>query len=571
MRNFIILFCSLASLSAYSQSVYTQQTFDYNHLIDRYEVLSGNLSSDLFTAAKPYKRVDAVNFMRTLTDTLQSDSTTAIRPFIPSKADAFNLDYINTDNWEFNNSAGLSKKPILQYFYQKKNALYAVDNENFKLVVNPIISVWAGKETKSDKTYNYLNTRGAEVRGMIDNKVGFYTSFTDNQAMLPMYVRSGLRPVDTLKSVLMGENYLKTTPSGAVDYISARGYITFNVTKHIGVQFGHDKNFIGNGYRSLVLSENSGSYNFLKLQTKVWKFQYTNLFCQMTAVPTIYDSYFPKKYFVLHHLSTNIGKHFNVGIFESVVYGNRGGGLDINYMNPIIFYRAVEQNLGSSDNASLGGDWKLNFLRHFSWYGQVMIDEFLIKNVRARNGSWTNKQAFQSGLKYVNAFGIKNLDLQAEFNAVRPYTYAHMDNFRNYSNYLQPIAHPRGANFKEWIGILRYQPFGKLCLTSKFILVRQGADSLNSNFSTGSNILMNYSNRITHNGQADIGHRIGQGISSNLMYFEFLASYMIKHNIFIDAHITYRKQESTAVAYNQNNTLFTLGIRMNMAKKSFDW
>jgi hypothetical protein len=29
------------------------------------------------------------------------------------------------------------------------------------------------------------------------------------------------------------------------------GYFTFGVTKYIDVQFGYDKNFIGNGYRSL--------------------------------------------------------------------------------------------------------------------------------------------------------------------------------------------------------------------------------------------------------------------------------------------------------------------------------
>ena len=46
--------------------------------------------------------------------------------------------------------------------------------------------------------------------------------------------------------------HLKTT---GYDYFDARGYFTFNVTKYIDVAFGYDKNFIGNGYRSLFLSD----------------------------------------------------------------------------------------------------------------------------------------------------------------------------------------------------------------------------------------------------------------------------------------------------------------------------
>jgi hypothetical protein len=554
----------LSTIGLMAQSAYTNQSAEYNHFVDRFDILGGFPGNNIHTNFKQYLRKD----LKLVLDSLQKDSAAMIL----SKVDKFNIAYLKDDNWDLHSGQWMSRKPVLKYFYQKKNALYAVDQKYLKLIVNPVISVWAGKETKSDKSYNYQNTRGLELRGTIDEKVSFYTSFTDNQAMLPGYVRASLTPIDTLKPVLMGENYIKTNSKGGVDYISARGYVNFKVTKHIGLQFGHDKNFVGNGYRSLILSDNSGNYNFLKLETKIWKIKYTNLFCQLTAFPTPYDSYFPKKYFTLHHLSTNIGKHLNIGVYESVIYGNRGGGgLDINYLNPIIFYRSVEQNLGSSDNASLGMDWKLNFLKHFSWYGQVVIDEFLIKNIRARNGSWTNKQAFQTGLKYMNAFGIHNLDLQAELNSVRPYTYSHLDNYRSYTNYLQPLAHPRGANFKELVGLVRFQPIGRLMLTGKAIYIKQGLDSLNNRLSSGSDLLQNYSQRLLHSGQADIGHKIGQGIAVNLYYIEFNASYMVKHNIFLDLTMVHRKQTTSYVPYKYNSTIITLGLRMNIGKKSYDW
>jgi hypothetical protein len=58
----------------------------------------------------------------------------------------------------------------------------------------------------------------------------------------------------------------------------------------------------------------------------------------------------------------------------------------------------------------------------------------------------------QLGAKYINALGIKNLDLQLEYNRVRPFTYSHRDSVANYTHYNQPMAHPLGANFSETIG-----------------------------------------------------------------------------------------------------------------------
>ena len=34
----------------------------------------------------------------------------------------------------------------------------------------------------------YINTRGIEIRGSVDEKIGFYTLLTDNQAVFPHYV-----------------------------------------------------------------------------------------------------------------------------------------------------------------------------------------------------------------------------------------------------------------------------------------------------------------------------------------------------------------------------------------------
>ena len=43
----------------------------------------------------------------------------------------------------------------------------------------------------------------------------------------------------------------------------------------------------------------------------------------------------------------------NIGLFESIVF-SRPNHFELQYLNPVIFYRTVEQMVGSPDNAMIG-------------------------------------------------------------------------------------------------------------------------------------------------------------------------------------------------------------------------
>ena len=198
-----------------------------------------------------------------------------------------------------------AKKPLLKYFYEKKSDFYSFHNNDFDLHLNPVLYLGYSNESNSS-VHPFINTRGVELRGMIDKKVGFITFLAENQIIFPTYVRDRIASDDAVPN----ENYfrkLSENASNTMDFVTARGYITFKATKHIDVQFGHDKNFIGNGYRSMILSDYSGNYLFLKLSTQVWKIKYTNIFAQM-SVPSLASTNLTiyKKFFTFHHLSLNI-------------------------------------------------------------------------------------------------------------------------------------------------------------------------------------------------------------------------------------------------------------------------
>lgn len=546
------------------QSAFVPLNQDYYHLVDRYEILYNKFANLVYTTTKPYTRKGVANFADSIRKANQTQG------FSLTPTDQFNIQYLLNDNAEWADSVNnLSKFSIFKTFYKTKADFLQVKTKNFDFHINPVIYFNYGQENYSTGISNrnigeertYINTRGVEFRGMIGKRLSFYAFLTDNQAFFPKYARN---KIDELNAV-PNEGFWKKMDNGGVDYFTAKGYITFNILKNVSLQFGHDKNIYGVGHRSLFLSDFSSNYLFLKLNTQIWKFNYTNIFAQMTADVLAANDVFPKKYAVFHHLGINITRNLNIGLFESVVYARKDGRIndtfEFGYLNPIMFYRSVEQNLGSADNSLLGMDFKWNFLNRFQLYGQILLDEFVLKEFLQENkGWWANKQALQLGAKWIDI--VPNMDLQVETNIIRPYTYTHFNNeeLSNYANYKQAIAHPLGANFYEYIGILRYQPVPQLALTAKLIYARSGQDKTGKNW--GSNILLDNTTRVQ-----DYGNSTAQGIKTSLLFADFTASYQFRHNLFIDAKFLYRNLDSEIDEQKSKTTMISLSLRLNIAQR----
>ena len=565
MKRIFLFLAVLAPLCLFGQSNYASLNESYYHLLDRYEVKSGQLIPHLFTTIKPYKRSDIVSFL---------DSANQLGVFT-SASDKFNFEYFQNDNWEWARpETNDSQKPILKYFYKKKSDLLFVDEDpDFDLHVNPVLYAGAGKDSESDDLM-FINSRGVEIRGMLDKKIGFYMYLTENQTRVPSYVAQTIMDSAGVGSypVIPHEGFWKgfKTDQG-YDFFQARGYISFEATKHLNIQFGHDRFFIGNGQRSLIFSDHAPPSLFLKGNVKVWRLNY--LFSLNRMVANVKgdasglrgSNKYPDKYVAFHHLSINIGRKLNIGLFESVVFNsNDSTSFEWSYLNPVIFYRAVEQQFGSSDNVILGMDFKWNAFKGVSLYGQFVLDEFVLENIKEGNGWWANKFGVQAGIKYYDAFGVSNLDLQAEANVVRPYTYSHDTPYGSYTNYMQPIAHPLGANFKEIIGIARYQPIPRLNLTGKLMLMQVGRDT--TTFNWGNDIL-----KVNTTREKNFGNTIGQGVKNDILFATFTASWQLKHNLFIDGTIVIRRSESPYVYYNNNTTLTSVALRWNIPQRLYEF
>jgi hypothetical protein len=480
-----------------------------------------------------------------------------------TKIDLYNAERALMANSEWTSLRFPSKKPVLKNFCNTPSDLFAVHVKDFDLVINPAIQFVISKE-KDNNDKLFLNTRGLIIRGRIANKIGFYSYLSDNQERDPSYVQQWISD----RTAVPGAGfYKKFKAPGGVDYFDARGYFTFNVTKYIDVAFGYDRNFIGNGYRSMLLSDFSAPNLFLKLNTRIWKINYQNLFMELAnADPVTGDHLKGKKYLTIHHLDIGVTKWLNIGLFEAITFG-RVNHIEFSYLNPIIFYRSVEQQNGSPDKAKVAMDLKANVAKRFQFYGQVLLDEFVLSEIKKNRGFWANKWAIQMGVKYIDAFNIKNLDLQLEHNRVRPFTYSHGDSVANYTHYNQPLADPLMANFKELIGIARYQPAPKWRLEAKAILYQQGRDS--SAASYGSNIFLPYGPPYR---QMDYGYWIGSGWKTDVTYLSFLVSYELRENMFLDlSAVTRRLKTVTAPVGSQHADIISFGFRWNLSRRMFEF
>ena len=551
-ETLVRLFLLLTPLTVFSQATtYLPQGATENVLLDRLEIKAQKDSVLNFSKTKPRSREQVIPVIE---DYLRNDSNL-------SRVDIYNSRIALMNSSEWSTEKFTSKKQFLKTFYKSPANFYEVNTKDFFFVVNPVIQFYAGKESNNSETM-FLNTRGITLRGNLANKIAFAAYATDNQERDPIYVQDFVRS----RTAVPGAGFYKSFKGTGYDYFDARGYISLNAIKYVDIQFGYDNNFIGNGFRSLFLSDFSTPYLFLKLNTRIWKFNYQNLFMELQTMGQIPgDKLIPKKYATMHHLDLGVTKWLNVGFFEGIIFG-RKDHFEFGYLNPIMFYRSIEQQMGSADNAVVGFDAKANVAHKFQFYGQLMLDEFNLQELRHHPDWWGNKFAYQLGAKYIDAFSIKNLDLQIETNRIRPFTYSHGDSVANYTHYNQPLAHPLGANLQELVGMVRYQPAPKWYLQGKAIFYIQGKDTGNLNF--GSNIFLPNSPPYR---QGEYGFGIGEAIKGKTALASFLVSYQWKPNFFIDLNTVFRKEAETTISPAKNTSIVYFGIRWNMHRRDFDF
>jgi hypothetical protein len=429
-----------------------------------------------------------------------------------------------------------------------------------------------GRDFSSSRT-TWLNTRGYQVGGTIGRKFYFYSSGYENQAVFPDYLNTYVNQTGIVPGQAYNRNNIDTRTK---DWSYVTALLSYTPSKYLNIAAGHDKNFIGDGYRSMLLSDYSSPYTFLKLNATLGNVSYMVMWAYMndpSSSRLSYETGYRKKWGVFHYLDWNVTKRLSLGFFDSVIWADADDdghkrGFDFTYGNPLIFLRPLEASNGSPDNALIGFNGKYKISDQVTAYGQFALDEFEAKNFFSGVGSSRNKYGWQLGLRGANLFQVKNLNYLAEYNGALPYTYSQSKSITNYAQQNEPLAHPFGGNFKELAGLLNYS-YKRFDFMGQFNYGQYGLDINGLNY--GKDVFLSYLKPARYDGPPEdfgtekslvtVGNYVGQGLTTNMYFTEAKVAFLLnpKYNLRIELAGTYRR-ESNSVFTDQTKML-TIGLR----------
>ncbi len=459
-------------------------------------------------------------------------------------------------------------------------SLVEIQGDGYWFTLNPIVDLQFGKSDPSVSKYTYINTRGIQINGGIGSQLNFTTTIYESQGRFADYFNSyavSIKPDGGNPAIIPGIGIAKEFKADAFDFPSADANLAFTPSKFINLNLGYGRNFIGDGYRSLLLSDGASPYPYFKMNTSFWKIKYTNIYTWLKDVrPEVtVDRTYATKFAASHYLSLNVTKKWNLGFFESVIWSNKNNrGFDMSFINPIIFYRTVEfSSSARTGNAMLGLTSKIKWNNQLNFYGQFLLDEFSLSDIKSGDNSWKNKYGYQLGAKYYNAFGIKNLLLQGEYNHVRPYVYSHSDPLTNYGHNNQSLGHQWGGNFREFVAIARYHN-GRYFADAKFTFGERGLDfdTTQDSFNYGGNIYKDYD----LDRPFDTGVKVGQGNKTSIFIADLQAGYLVNPatNMKLIGSIIYRNfnpTTETLTTLKESTTWFSIGLRCDVFNWYFDY
>ncbi len=441
-----------------------------------------------------------------------------------------------------------------------KNSVFAID---------PYIE--AGISKSSEKNNALTNFAGGiRMQGVFNDKLSFNLSVITNFNQYPAYVDSAVltkydryNPASN-KYIIPGANGATLKNNNRFAYTNFDVNVTYTPNKYFLVSAGYGKQFIGDGYRSLLLSDNANNYPYIRLQARLWKLTYNVLYNHYTN--NFWDEVYGKpqsKYSTIHYLGFST-KKFQVGVFDEVTWlGKDTGfsrGFDVQYLNPLIFIRPLEFTIGSPDNAMIGFNLKYKLYKNGFIYGQLALDDINIKkSLDSHKQFYGNKYALQLGIWNKDIFNVKGLSYRAEWNGVRPYQYGHGVQGvigLNYTHYYQSLTDPFGANFNEFISLFNYQKDRWYGVLENLYTIR------------GENPGLPYNNgEDLWGGEAGVpalGSKTMQGIKSKYSFNQLTAGYLLNpaNRLSLEMNIVYRSRNSSIV--NQSEWLFGIGIKTNL-------
>ena len=470
---------------------------------------------------------------------------TSVKPFVLIESDSIKKKY---DSLMTPHPVDTTKWIIYQLWLDRH--LLREENKDYTIYFDILPDLEQGHQMNPNVKTSQ-NTRGVQMGGTVGRNFFFYSSLYENQARFADYINTHINET----KMVPGQAYDRTLPKSDWAYVT--GLIGYSINKDINVVMGEDKTFIGDGYRSVLLSDVAASYPLLRVNANLKKnIQYTAMWAYLEDQKAKQFNPFGnyrRKWGTFHYIDWNINKKASLGFFNAIITEEAndsgvGHGFDLNFINPIYFTSSIQPSKTNSvpDHTLLGFNAKYNVLRKATIYGQLLIDQ-------SSQVSFGKRNAMQLGVRGSDLFSLKRLNYLLEYNTAKPYTYANVNPIVNYTQLSEPLGHPYGANFKEYLVLLNYS-------IGRFDFQFQGdyaSYGLNTTINYGKDLLLS-SNQSLPNGETNT---TGQGLATTLHYFEGVIGFIInpKYNLRLEASALLREEKNSTM--DNKTTLINFGFK----------
>lgn len=413
-------------------------------------------------------------------------------------------------------------RKVMPFAFRNGRDFFAARHPDYAIQINPLFYLTYGRARRTARDDRdataaiWQNTRGARVSGHIGKHIFFETRLEENQ-------RRDAWPAfqaDEDTAPRLG-NTKFDEDAQSYDYWFITGVLGFR-SKYFEVRFGRDHNRWGFGQNSLVLSNFATTYDQLQIRTTFWRLQYTNLFMSLADPNPAVREFVPRRYGAFHRLAINLTGRLQAELFEAIMFaasdslGLRDSGLELAYLNPVIFYRAVEiERAGLIDNALLGGGLSWVATRGLRFHTQLLLDELSVSQIG--KGWWGNKWGWLAGIDLVD-WPVDNLSARLEYARLRPYLYSHRTSTSAYLHFNDLLGHPAGPNAQDVALSLDYQPTERLRSALKLAYTERGRNTETENFGSDPSISSN--SRVS---STDV--RLLQGVRQKQWLVEAYAGY----------------------------------------------
>ena len=342
-----------------------------------------------------------------------------------------------------------------------KKHLIEVKGKDYYLTISPVADLRMGKDRLDTLERRlYQNTRGILIEGDLLKNFSFSTAFYENQARFSDYESNyytslgELYPNQTTgkynpqNAVIPGAARTKPFDGDGFDYAYAQGDFIYRMNDRVYVSAGNTPHFVGDGYRSVLYSDNSAGTPFLRGDFKILKnLEFTYLRSRLLnlmrkPVSTTVEANYEQKGMAMHYLTYKIpAANMAISFFESTIW-YKGDSLNGTRTNPMFFQPLpfLSETLIDQDNISSVTGLNLSILvkRSHRLYGQFALTDLDF-----------DRYAFQVGYRGTNWFDLKDLMVQVEYNQVSAGMYRTENRRLNFVNFNLPMAHPKGNSFSE--------------------------------------------------------------------------------------------------------------------------